>query len=703
VAATVALLALCGCSGLAGGSAAAAACPNEAERIEQGATGLPACRAFELVTPGALLGEERLARAASGGGAVTYFTNHPAPDAGTSAHFYLARRQATGWSREGIGFQNAAAAQFGAICEQNVYFSPDLSKNVLEAGWFEAGEPSRCKHTEAPIVTGEPTPYRNVFLQDRADGSTRLVNLTPPTAIPANAKFQDASDDLSHIVFAEAAKLTAEAPAGYALYLWHDGAVRLATFLPDGTPAAGLLAEATSHQEAGSFVRGSGFAPLTGATSADGRRLFFYSGEGLYLRENADQPQSATLAGECIEPTRACTVQVDASQGPGPSGGGVFWRATPDASTVFFTDEHRLTADSTAASGKADLYRYDVGSGQLTDLTVDAGAAADVRGVVGMAADGSRLYFVANGALAPGSAVGNCQGSFQAPGQCSLYLLAEGGTISFVARLSGREPQVWQESFESVKPREKGTQLWANVSPNGRYLVFLSQESLTGYDNYDSRAEAFDPELFRFDAVAGALACLTCPPGAADNPFNAIASTGNYGPNAAENASWMRNSVLDDGTVFFNTRSALLAADTNGEDDVYEYSGGAVHLISSGGFSGGARFLDASPDGTDVFFRTAESLVAADTDSENNSLYDARAGGGFAALTPPPPPCADDACRPPSAPPAAIPVPATDSAGAAPARPKACRHGQRRRHRCGKRHQRRGGKPGHRRQRGAAR
>ena len=42
----------------------------------------------------------------------------------------------------------------------------------------------------------------------------------------------------------------------------------------------------------------------------------------------------------------ARTVQVDASQGPGPSGGGRFWAASSDGSKVFFTDEEQLTNDS---------------------------------------------------------------------------------------------------------------------------------------------------------------------------------------------------------------------------------------------------------------------------------------------------------------------------------------------------------------------
>jgi hypothetical protein len=669
---------------------ASAACPNEVRRVEQGATGLPGCRAFELVTPpGAALGKERIARAAAGGGAVTYYTNQPAPDAVTSAYFYLAKRGADGWSTQSVGPQNMGGAQFSAICEQNLFFSPDLSKTVLEAGWFDAFSLARCKRHE-PIVPDEPTPYRNVFLHDFAAGSTELVNLTPAGATPENAKFQDASDDFTRIVFGEESKLTADAPEGFAFYLWHEGALRPVTVLPDGSPAAGALVEATPHRSKGTFVEGSGFAPLTGAVSSDGRRLFFYSGDGLYLRENPEQPQSAVVAGECLEPARACTVQVDASQGPGASGGGVFWRATDDASSVLFSADRKLTADSTAEPGKADLYRYDVDSGELTDLTADGAEPADVRGVVGAAEDGSRVYFVANGALAPGALPGGCNGDFETTGECSLYAL-QGGTVSFVARLSGKEPAVWQEGFEDATPRTKGNSFWANASPNGEHLAFVSSESLTGYDNFNPVTQSLDRELFLYSAGAG-LSCVSCPAGPPQDPVLQLASAGNYGPNQGSNASWRRRAVLDDGTVFLTTRNPLASEDADGEEDVYQYREGTPHLLSRGVTTGRSVFLDASADGAEVFFRSHESLVARDRDGGDVSLYVAREGGGFAEPPPPPPACAGEGCRPPSALPPQIPVPVTSGTRAK--APKPCRRARPRPRRCAKPKNRQAGKHG---------
>ncbi len=664
---------------------ASGACINEAQRVEQGALQLPDCRAYELVSGGAVVANPDLpGRAALAGGAVAYYTANPAPDAASSAFFYLAKRGSADWSTETVVPQNVGAARFEGPCEQNAFFAPDLSANMFEVGWFEAGEPARCKRPVA-VVPGEPDPYRNVFVHDAASGTNQLVNVTPPDAIPANAKFQDASDDLSHVVFGEEAKLTDEAGGGYNFYLWSDGVVRSFTYLPDGSPTSGEIVEATGHPIPSGSVSGSGFAPLTGAMSSDGRRIFFYSAGSLYLRENADQPQSAVSGGECSQPELACTVQVDASQGPGFSGGGVFWRATSDGSAVFFSDERRLTPDSTASAGKADLYRYDVGSSQLTDLTVSSGEAADVRGVSGISEDGSYLYFVANGVLAPGAAPGGCH-AFATPTHCSLYLL-HNGEVTFVARRSGGESSDWQEGFQEVTPSHKAASLTANISPNGRFLAFPSAEPLTGFDNTDPESGTPYQEIFLYDAGDGQLSCVSCSSGSAHGSTFLQAAVGYEQSNAA---SWMSHSVLDDGSVFFTTAEPLLAADVNDTTDVYEYRDGQLHLISSGDFSGNARFLDAAPNGLDVFFRSPQALVGRDIDGENVSLYDARAGGGFAEPPAPVPPCGDEGCRGPSTSPPSLALPVTAGPSHRPRRQRCSRRaGHRRCHRHGRKTSRR--------------
>jgi hypothetical protein len=142
-----------------------------------------------------------------------------------------------------------------------------------------------------------------------------------------------------------------------------------------------------------------------------------------------------------------------------------------------------------------------------------------------------------------------------------------------------------------------------------------------------------------------------------------------------ENNLYASRELSADGKrLFFNSTDALVARDTNGRADVYQWeapgegrcttaspsysprNGGCVALISSGLSGRDSEFVDASPSGDDAFFATLSNLVAADYDLID--IYDARVGGGF----PPPPPapleCEGEACQtPPPAP--APPAPAS--------------------------------------------
>src|SRR6202020_118172 len=99
-----------------------------------------------------------------------------------------------------------------------------------------------------------------------------------------------------------------------------------------------------------------------------------------------------------------------------------------------------------------------------------------------------------------------------------------------------------------------------------------------------------------------------------------------------------RHVLTDTGQLFFETREALVPADTNGERDVYEYEyeGGGAHLISSGTISFESTLEDVSESGDDVFFRSNQALVPQDNQEGQLVTYDARVGGGFAEPSSPP-------------------------------------------------------------------
>ena len=167
-------------------------------------------------------------------------------------------------------------------------------------------------------------------------------------------------------------------------------------------------------------------------------------------------------------------------------------------------------------------------------------------------------------------------------------------------------------------------------------------------------------ELYLYGAdSAAAPVCVSCnPSGAPDTASATVAVQTNIG---GTTPGWHENHALsDDGArVFFSTAQALVPEDVDGRADVYEYDArsGEVHLITSGASSDDSWFMDASADGSNVFFTTRQQLVGWDVDQEYD-VYDARVGGGF----PDPPlsssPCADDVCQgalpaPPVAQPAA--------------------------------------------------
>jgi hypothetical protein len=319
-----------------------------------------------------------------------------------------------------------------------------------------------------------------------------------------------------------------------------------------------------------------------------------------------------------------------------------------------------------------DLYRYDVPSGELTDLAPDPeGNGAEVQGVLGASDDGSYVYFVANGVLSEGASAGTCQGDLpkDVRGECSLYLEHD-GQISFVARLKpndrGNDFQNWTGNTSLFPTPAKVSR----VSADGRTLLFTSSQKLTAYENEDT------PELYLYRVGAPEqLVCVSCnPTGVPPSAAPSLGSTAsiNSGIESGNPPRVLsRNLSADGGLVFFESPEALVASDTNGEEgcpvfgennvlacqDVYEWeakgegscesedqNGGCLYLISSGKSTGPSFLADASASGNDVFFFTREQLTDTDIDSLQD-VYDARVGGGFPAKPVPPPPCEGEACR----------------------------------------------------------
>ncbi len=113
------------------------------------------------------------------------------------------------------------------------------------------------------------------------------------------------------------------------------------------------------------------------------------------------------------------------------------------------------------------------------------------------------------------------------------------------------------------------------------------------------------------------------------------------------------------GALFFDSSDALVPHASDGLQNVYEYENGHVYAISNVAGGEESLFMDASPDGDNVFFATADQLVTQDRDNRVD-VYDARVDGGFPVSVSPPPCDNGDSCKPPASPqPAAFGAPAS--------------------------------------------
>jgi hypothetical protein len=581
-------------------------CPNAQFRTGSSAH-LPDCRAYEKVSPNDKDGSDILNGldiSSPDGSKVTYisFGAFGGSPGGGLVNSVVSTRGASGWNLEAIQPPQVPVNGLAAALYND--FSTDLTNSVFA---YVAGDPE---------FDGAQPGTINMYHRSPA-GTYNLVSKgqqTPPpdVSFPPSPQFGNASDDDSVVAFALNSPVLVTVDSGpqgpinvQNIYRWDNGTMTLLSVLPNGDPSA----------DGGSVGGGSS---QYNAVSSDGSRIFW------------TKPAAATPA-ELYMRSGGTTTDISESQATTPDPNGPqdknYWYATPDGSQVFFSSAEKLTDDATATPGVADLYRYDVGSGDLTDLTTQDGDGAGISGVIGVSDDGDQVYFAATGALADGAT----------DGQPNLYV-SDGGTPTFIATLSSsdfKDSNNWATQFTSKNGR---------VTADGRYLMFSSVNRLTGFENSNFQ------EIYRYDNLTGDVKCISCGPRGGQATGDAVLtgapeSIALSGLSVAE-----RRNLSADGTSFFVSPERLVSADTNGKYDVYMWKDGRPQLISTGlGLDNSTQFVDASADGSNVFFITRQQLVNTDTD-DNVDIYDARVNGGLASQNTdgPPPPCQGDDCKPPA-------------------------------------------------------
>jgi hypothetical protein len=698
---------------------------------------LPDGRAWELVTPantgGALLDLSSApspVAAASDGSAITYvgkgtvLGEEPVSDNSLFPAQVFSRRGPHDWESQDINSPIGPTPEgedfFKKVLSHGFYsvFSTDLASAVLS---------TQPRHGVLTADALKGTQYLRNDLTCRSEPATCYTALLTPANTPPGTELEvlefpkkelislvtvsAATPDLSHILLSSPLRLTGDAveyvprpvpSKGYQtvgiggnIYEWSGGRLQLVNVLPDGKTDESQMAN------------------LGGDTNGSGETQRAVSGDGRVVAWTVGTPY---VANQSVSNFRALYVRDMFEERTAHVGGlhARYQTMSNDGSRVFYLE-------------KGDLYEYHVApgtpydAGTTTDLTENHGpgeASAGVQeSVSDVSEDGSSVYFVANGVLGDGAEhgarPGDCESVPLTEGTCNLYLVRNNGGAGweepkFIATLSSKDEKSWYSTSIGGEPILANVS--SRISPDGRYLAFMSQRSLTGYDNVDANPAAYemhevqeklapvldtegrpvrarDEEVFLYDSSTGRLACVSCDPSGA-RPHGVLdggsrplfvdprvwgevgdphwlagnlpgwENTGGFGEKV-----YQPRYLSNDGRLFFDSPEALVAQDTNGLEDVYQYepagvgscavAGGCVSLMSSGHSGSESAFMDASENGDDVFFLSSDHLTTADTDT-GYDVWDAHVcSASSPCLAPPvsPPPCSSgDTCKPAPAP-----------------------------------------------------
>jgi hypothetical protein len=371
--------------------------------------------------------------------------------------------------------------------------------------------------------------------------------------------------------------------------------------------------------------------------------------------------------------------------------------ASEDGSRVFFASPEPLS-NSDHDTGN-DIYMATIecpGGGltscaaperEVTSLTQTSRGVepADVQNVIAIARDGSRVYFVAHGALTGP----NGQGTRPVKGSDNLYVanIDSHEEVAFIGRLcsgrglSGEVPDLQcpsgssaddSELWESLQPQAQLNECPAENSSceRGRFLVFATYAQFSNTDTDVTK------DVYRYDADTGVLQRVSAGEdgynadgnaGIANSTIDAVVERGGV----AEQRGLRSRNITEDGSrgIFFSSES-LSAKAVNGLTNVYEWHEGAdggieVQLVSTGNSDAPVDKAVISSTGEDIFFLTPQRLTGEDPD-ELMDLYDARVGGGLPTPSSPLQACNGDGCQgplttlPPQVPASASVIPGDD-------------------------------------------
>jgi hypothetical protein len=682
-----------GGSAFGAGGAGSGGCFDEQYRQGLSAR-LPDCRAYELVTPtvknGALIGAE------FNGGDPKPQVAEDGQDVVAMSIQCLAGAQSCVAVRERQGEPYEFVRTGGGWVTRPLV--PSAARFVTRSVWdVDANE-----HTVFFSAPSPPEGQDDWYAEGPGESLTKIgpVSETGPTDLAdLDGRSIMATGDLSHVVYA-------------ANYVWTFGGVfetniGLYEYAAPGGPRP-MLVGVTGGPGSTSLISACGTGvPASpgggeryGSLSADGRTVFFsaHGGPGcfgtganagrelpaeeLFARVDGESAGAYTLLISAATPA-TCTTE-ECHTASTAAAAAQFQGASGSGGRAYFTSEVQLTDG--AGGGGENLYLSECegceGLGgsvaeakrRLWDASEYAGGGRvvggpRVKGVVALAPDGSRVYFVAEGVL-----TGEANGEHKMPveGADNLYVYEAGGGVKFIATLPGSDEVEW----------ENGVGL-ANVTPDGRFLVFLSHGALTADD---TRGEG-PSQVYRYDATTGSLLRVSVGAEGFNDDGNVGSGEAGIVPanrtfNPGVGAVRADPTMSHDGDyVFFESPNALTVGALDDvpsggveggvpllAENIYEWeadgtgscarAAGCVSLISDGkdvsetsaSEQQAVALIGSDGEGRNVFFQTNDSLVPEDTDTLRD-FYDAHicseAEPCHAPVVPPAASCEGEACRGP--------------------------------------------------------
>jgi hypothetical protein len=422
--------------------------------------------------------------------------------------------------------------------------------------------------TSQSLVPGDTDTRRDVYARTFDSGSSQYTThelSTGPTGgnDAFDATFEGSSADGSKVFFSTDERLTSsDTDNARDVYMRSGGVTTLVSTGPTGG-------------------NGSKDADYAGS-SADGSVAFFVTAEQL---TGSDADASFDIyARDTVANTTKLVSAGAAGCAPicgNGSANAQFRGASADGSKVFFTTPEQL--DSSDTDSLIDIYQRDLTTDTTTLLTPGGTCPPNPASCDAIftraSSDGSKVFFETDERLDPGD-TDNAQDVYMRSGG-STTLVSAGGTQNNAADFEGS-------------------------SADGSKVFFSTAESLDAADT-DSQPDVYERS----------------------GGSTTLVSTGPTGGNGAFPASF-KAAASDGATVVFSTQEQLTGPDSDSSFDLYSRSGGTTTLLSTGPSGGNGNFdttfAGASPDATDVFFQTQESLVSQDTDS-NSDIYEHSAGG----------------------------------------------------------------------------